>query len=463
MNAVILAAGSGTRLRPASGGVPKPLFRLCGLTLLERAVRTARSAGCETFVIVTGHAAERVRGRLDGALGEGVTWIRAAQWSRGNGASLLAAAPALDGDPFLVLMADHVASPDVLKQAVASAGALAGELDRRRALLLVDPRLDRVVDLDEATRVRRADGRVCAIGKGLADFDGVDTGVFVGSGALLRALEEVDRKGGGRGELTLTAAAARLAERGDLLAVPLSRGWWVDVDDARAARAAEKRLLEDACRSGGDGPIARHLNRPLSRRITAWLGRTRLSADAVTGLAFALMAGAACAFGLGHPALGGILAQVSSVVDGSDGELARLRFAARPAGAFLDTVLDRYADAILVAGLAVGAVALGTPTALVGWTAFAALTGLPLSALMKDRLRALGLVAGERRYDPLRDDPRWMRWLPANRDGRCFLVFVLGLAGQPWLALLALAATTHALALSRLTWVMRQGGAGVGP
>ena len=43
--AVILAAGMGTRLRGESQPLPKPLVRVGGLTLLKRAILTARKAG----------------------------------------------------------------------------------------------------------------------------------------------------------------------------------------------------------------------------------------------------------------------------------------------------------------------------------------------------------------------------------------------------------------------------------
>ncbi|MBE3591229.1 MAG: NTP transferase domain-containing protein [Firmicutes bacterium] len=468
MRAVILAAGEGSRLRASAGGPPKPLFPVCGLTLLERAARCARAAGCEEIVVVTGYEGERVRARLAPRLGPGVRWVHAPEWRRGNGASLLAAAGRLRGAPFLLLMADHVLDPEVLRRATAAAAERRSELDSGAALLLVDARLQEVHDLAEATRVRREGEVVTAIGKGLEPFDAVDAGVFVGGDGLLDALEEAARAadGGdaraGGDALTLTAAAARLAARGRLLAVPLERGWWVDVDDAAAARAARERLLAQATASGGDGPVARHLNRPLSRLVTRVLSGTRATPDAVTAAAFVLMLLAAAAFAAGHPALGGLLAQAASVVDGVDGELARLRLSQRPAGAFLDTVLDRYADAALVMGLAAGALreAQGAAAwvyapgaAVVVWTALAALAGMPLSALMKDRLRLLS--GADRRYNPLADDPAWLRWIPANRDGRCLVVCILGLLGAPWAALAALALLTHALALGRLVWGYR--------
>ena len=54
--AVILAAGEGTRL----GRPSKPLTRVAGVTLLERAVAAARGAGITRVLVVLGHAKEEV-------------------------------------------------------------------------------------------------------------------------------------------------------------------------------------------------------------------------------------------------------------------------------------------------------------------------------------------------------------------------------------------------------------------
>ena len=52
--AVILAAGEGCRLQKGNGGVPKPLTRVLGLTLLERAVLSCREAGVSECYVVIG-------------------------------------------------------------------------------------------------------------------------------------------------------------------------------------------------------------------------------------------------------------------------------------------------------------------------------------------------------------------------------------------------------------------------
>ena len=464
MDAVVLAAGAGTRFRRTATSCPKPLHRLFGISLVERALRIARQAGCRRVWVVTGWQAEEVERAIRASGRPWVEVVRADHWAWGNGASLLAVRGRVDG-PFLLLMADHVMDPQLARQAVAAAEARRDELAAGGALLLVDPRLEQVFDLPEATKVRTSAGgtRIEAIGKDLDAFDAVDTGVFIGSPGLLdelaaladaAAAQAAAGEGTGVEPVTLTAGARRLAEKGRLGAVRVTDGWWVDVDDAAALDHARQRLLAHAAASGGDGPIARWLNRRLSRPLSALLAQAGVGPNGATLMAFASVLAGAAAFAAGAPVLGGILCQLGSVLDGCDGELARLRLEAQPRGAFLDTVLDRYADAVVVAGLAAGALGAGAGWPTTAAAALAAMAGLPLSALMKDRLQLLREATG-RRFDPLRDDPPWLRWVPGNRDGRYFLVFLAGLAGAPLAALVLLATVSHALALGRLIHAWR--------
>jgi NDP-sugar pyrophosphorylase family protein len=60
MKALILAAGLGTRLRPFTHTIPKPLFPVAGKPLLEIAIDNLIAAGCEALVINTHHLRERI-------------------------------------------------------------------------------------------------------------------------------------------------------------------------------------------------------------------------------------------------------------------------------------------------------------------------------------------------------------------------------------------------------------------
>ena len=54
MKALIIAAGEGKRIRDVSKNLPKPLTPLLGLSLIERVILSAKSAGINDFVIVLG-------------------------------------------------------------------------------------------------------------------------------------------------------------------------------------------------------------------------------------------------------------------------------------------------------------------------------------------------------------------------------------------------------------------------
>ena len=61
LSGAIIAAGTGSRLRSAIGGVPKPLVRLAGETLLQRQLRLLAAAGAHPLnVIVNSETAELI-------------------------------------------------------------------------------------------------------------------------------------------------------------------------------------------------------------------------------------------------------------------------------------------------------------------------------------------------------------------------------------------------------------------
>jgi MurNAc alpha-1-phosphate uridylyltransferase len=62
--AMVLAAGLGTRLRPITDGMPKPLVRVRGRTLLDHAIDRLTAAGVETIVVNTHYRAEQIVAHL---------------------------------------------------------------------------------------------------------------------------------------------------------------------------------------------------------------------------------------------------------------------------------------------------------------------------------------------------------------------------------------------------------------
>lgn len=61
MNAIILAAGLGSRLKPLTKEVPKPLVKVNGLSLIERQIYLLKEAGICEIIIVIGYMSDKFK------------------------------------------------------------------------------------------------------------------------------------------------------------------------------------------------------------------------------------------------------------------------------------------------------------------------------------------------------------------------------------------------------------------
>lgn len=105
-----------------------------------------------------------------------------------------------------------------------------------------------------------------------------------------------------------------------------------------------------------DGIVSRYLNRPLSRPMARAIQGTAITPNAVTSFTLLLAVATGLMIAAGWNIAGGILIQAVSVIDGVDGELARLKNMATRFGGVFDAVTDRYADTVMIAGMLVFAV-----------------------------------------------------------------------------------------------------------
>src|SRR5437016_5705021 len=429
--AVVLMAGRSERMDVLAGGGSKLLLSLGGLSLVERTVgMVAREV--DRVLVVVGHDHERVGARAAAAAPGKVQVVRAHRWELGNGASLAAAEPEVLEDPRrLVVVGDHVFGDGTLRTLIDAGGPA----------VLVDP--DARADiLEEATRVVVADGRALAFGKDKHSHWS-DCGAFV----LPPEIFACQREAASVGDQGLAGAVSRLALTCHIAAVPVTPpGGWQDLDTPADFRQAQRRLRRSLVKPI-DGPISRWINRPLSTHLSMLLAPLRLSPDLVSLAVFGLALLTALLLAAGPHLVGAILVQATSVLDGVDGELARLQMRASPRGAMLDGVLDRYADTAIVAGLGVWSLTQGLrPTSALVLTAAATAASL-LSMATKDRAAALGLP---------RVPERALGLLLGGRDGRLLLVAVFAVIGYPALGLIAITLTAGVTGALRLYLVMRR-------
>jgi choline kinase/phosphatidylglycerophosphate synthase len=434
---IVLAAGRSERLHEVTGGGSKALVRLGGITLVERAVRTLVSGGLEEVIVVVGYHAGPV-GAVVSRIGLGrVRTVLAEQWERGNGASLAAAEAAVKGGELFVLVTtDHVFGEDALHDLLHST----------QPAVLVDPNPSPDVWL-EGTRVRVRGERVTDLGKQLQE-PAVDCGAFVLQGEIFPC----QRLAAAEGDHSLARAVALLAERKPLRGVRLRpSAWWCDIDtpeDLRTARSALRRSLGRA----SDGPVSRYLNRPLSTRISAGIAPLRPSPDVLSYVALLVALLGAWLAGTGRGILAAVAIQAASVLDGVDGEIARLQVRARALGAMLDGVFDRVGDTAIIVGFGLWALSRTdyTPRAILVLTATAT-AGALMSMASKDRAAALGLPPAPERT---------LGWLLGGRDTRLLILAAGAAFGRPLEALAVISATSAVTLVIRLLFLRFGSGRG---
>ncbi len=345
MKCLIIAAGEGSRL--SNRGDSKPLIPLLEIPLIERVILTAKGAGLSDFYVVTGYNGEKLRNHLDQFSQDKAIEINHLineEWEKENGLSVLKAKGEIE-ENFILLMSDHIFNESILTE------LLQEKVTNKEVVLAVDYNLkNKIVDVDDVTKVLVDDkDRIVNIGKKIKKYNAYDTGIFLCSPALFEALEE----GSECGETSLSAGIKILAKKKKARVFDIKGNYWIDVDDEIAFRKAEKILLSNLKKTS-DGPVSRHLNRPISTRISKYLLKKHITPNQISFFSFTLSVIGALFFFLGgyvNLLIGGILAQVSSIVDGCDGEIARLKFQVSDFGGWYDAVLDRYADAFLLFGL----------------------------------------------------------------------------------------------------------------
>lgn len=196
--------------------------------------------------------------------------------------------------------------------------------------------------------------------------------------------------------------------------------------------------------------VLRWMKVHLSSRVTTWIIVIPwLRPWMITVVASLLGVAGGCAFALGLGWLAGVLALASQVLDGVDGQYARLTGRQGPAGAFLDSLMDRYTDGALVIGLTVYVISLPTSIPISAWVAlsFLALVGTGLVSYSTARAEVLGLSMG--------------RPTLASKGTRTAMIGLSGLVSPIWAeapaaALVYLVLHTNGVVLWRIFLAHRQ-------
>jgi choline kinase len=231
-HAVILMAGTGSRLRGSAETIAKPLIPIAGRPLISYAIDSFAKAGVGTIHAVVGPNGDELAAAVAPLLPSHMKFhpIPNPNWQKQNGVSVLAAAGKIR-TPFFLAMGDHLFERSILDKLLAQA-------DPARLNLAIDRKIASIFDLDDAMKVRTEGKRIDAIGKKLESYDAIDTGIFICPESIFGYLRRVLKQG----DCSLADGVRLMAEEGNALAIDIGDAWWQDVDTPEMLARAEEEV-----------------------------------------------------------------------------------------------------------------------------------------------------------------------------------------------------------------------------
>ncbi|WP_026413609.1 glucose-1-phosphate thymidylyltransferase [Actinomadura oligospora] len=276
MKALVLAGGSGSRLRPLSHSMPKQLIPVANRPVLEYVLDDIRNLGVTDVAVVVGTWASQIQRVLgDGSrLGVRLTYLRQDQ-PLGLAHALRLARSFLGEDDFVMYLGDNV-----LREGVAE---IAEEFRRTRAAAqlvvrkVADPRAYGVAEVDpDGAVVRLVEKPEHPAG------DLAVVGVYFFTAAIHEAVAAIAPSA--RGELEITDAVQWLVDEGATVRAREYAGFWRDVGEIEHVLDCNRRLLEDLVpRVDGSVDEASELHGPVVVEAGAAVVRSRIHGPAVIG------------------------------------------------------------------------------------------------------------------------------------------------------------------------------------
>ncbi|AOS65490.1 Nucleoside-diphosphate-sugar pyrophosphorylase family protein [Actinoalloteichus hymeniacidonis] len=228
--AVILAGGQGTRLRPYTDTRPKPMIEISGRCIIDHQLDWLAEAGVTDVVVSAGYLADVLIAHLESTQDTRNIRVRTVvedePLGRGGGLRYAGRHLPAPNDPWFALNGDIWT-----RFSLAALTQRHFDQDAIATVALARPRLPwGVVDLDEA-------GRISDFVEAPLSPYPINAGVYAFSGEILAELPEI-----GDHERT---TFPQLAARGKLVGHEIT-GYWRAIDTAKDIREAAKELAENA-------------------------------------------------------------------------------------------------------------------------------------------------------------------------------------------------------------------------
>ncbi len=276
MKALVLAGGTGSRLRPFSHSMPKQLIPIANKPVLVHVMESLRDLGVREAGLIVGDRGPEIAAALgDGsALGVEITYIPQ-DAPRGLAHCTAIARDFLGDDDFVMYLGDNLLT-DSLREIADDFRA-----HRPAAQLVVhkvtDPRAFGVAEVDEDGRVVRLVEKPDQPRSDLAVI-----GVYFFTAAIHTAVADIVPSA--RGELEITDAIQLLVSRGEDVRARIHSGFWKDTGKVEDVLDCNRELLDTLVPSvRGDVDEASELSGAVVVEEGAQVVRSRIVGPAVIG------------------------------------------------------------------------------------------------------------------------------------------------------------------------------------
>lgn len=289
-----------------------------GTHQIKRLIITAQRAGIERFSIIVEDNNSPLKEILknEKRVKSNITWCT------------LGSMVKFEPSPSLILQSNLVINPTGLS------GLMACNVSQDEIVVLVDEKKD--------AWVKSKGGKV----EEVFLIGAKAVGAFVAHGGLLeKAILN---------SMSLKGWAEELVGRGSVKSVKLADGYWIRLSsDKNSIREAENLLFSNVKKSTS-GWISKNINTKISIPISRLLIHTPLTPNMISVLIG--IVGVLCGFFyvIEHQILGAVFLELSTILDGCDGEVARIKLMESKRGQWIDTISDQLTFLSFVVGVPVG-------------------------------------------------------------------------------------------------------------
>ena len=226
-NALILAAGKGTRMWPLSENTPKPLLPLGGLPIIERQIQELKKVGVENLYILIGYRMKEISDYLkERELDVKITYIVQEQ-QKGTGHAVNQAKGKIKGS-FYCLNGDIVINAENLERL--------GNNEDKLTMMVT-----KVADGSNFGVVESKNGYlVSIIEKGISGECVINAGIFLFNEKIFTAIDGIDKSI--RGEYELTDALGSISDQIHIIEY---QGQWKDIGNPWELITANEEYMKD--------------------------------------------------------------------------------------------------------------------------------------------------------------------------------------------------------------------------